>query len=134
MSNRIAAAALGRRRTLANVALACAVLACCVLIAFPPARFAMYPPCPIHDYFGIFCPGCGVTRALASLLRGHLLDALRLNALFVLLLPPALGVAINTYLRAVCAGEFRWPRIPTPAVAAMLFLAAAFTLARNLPH
>jgi hypothetical protein len=134
MSNHLAAAALRRRRIIANIALACGMLVCCALIAFPPTRFAFYPACPIHEYLGILCPGCGVTRALASLLRGHLLDALRFNALFVLLLPPALGVAIDTYLRAVRAGEFRWPRIPTPAAAAMLFLAAAFTLARNLPH
>lgn len=131
-SNRSSASPLPRRRVLANSALALAVLACCTLIAFPPSRFAFYPACPIHEYVGILCPGCGSTRALAALLRGHLLAALRFNALFVLSLPFALALAIDSYVRAIRDGEFRWARIPGSAIAATLLATAAFTLARNL--
>ena len=108
------------------------MLACCALVAFPPARFAFYPACPIHEYFGILCPGCGATHALAFLLRGHFLDALRFNALFILLLPFALCVAIRTYMRAVSAGDFRLPRVPVPAIALAASAAAGFTIFRNL--
>jgi hypothetical protein len=92
----------------------------------------LYPKCPIHEYLRIDCPGCGATRALAALLHGHLLDAVRLNALFVLLLPFAIGVAFDCYRRAIRVGEFHWPAIPRPAIYAGLAVAATFMIARNL--
>lgn len=33
-------------------------------------------PCVIYKYFGLYCPGCGGTRALISLLHGHILRSL----------------------------------------------------------
>ncbi len=33
-------------------------------------------PCLIFKLFGIYCPGCGGTRAVEALLHGHLLKAL----------------------------------------------------------
>ena len=80
----------------------------------------------------IECPGCGATRALAALLRWRLVEAVRLNALFVLLLPFGLGGAAECYRRAMRAGEFRWPKVPVQAVYATLAAAAVFTVVRNV--
>jgi len=132
MTSHLPTSGLRRRRILANVALSCGIVGCCALIAFPPTRFAFYPACPIQEYFGILCPGCGATHALAFLLRGHFVDALRFNALIILLLPLALCVAIRTYMRAVSAGDFRLPRVPVPAIAVAASAAAGFTVFRNL--
>ena len=125
---------LRRRRIFANTLLAAAVLLCAALLLYPPTRYSIYPLCPIHQYFGILCPGCGATRALAALLHGHLTEALHLNPLFVLLLPVALFLAMKSYHRAVRPGTFRWPQPPTPALYATLVAAAFFTIARNLPR
>lgn len=122
---------LTRRRNLANLLLAAALLACAVLQFYPPAR-GFYPACPIHKFLGIDCPGCGATRALAALLHGQVAEAIHLNALFVLLLPVALACAIETYRRAVRPGAFRWPQPPAPALFATLAAAAIFTVARNV--
>ena len=97
-----------------------------------PRHSSIYPACPIREFLGIDCPGCGATRALAALLRGHFAEALRLNALFVLLLPAALAVAAETYRRAIRPGTFRWPNPPAAALYATLATAAVFTIARNL--
>jgi hypothetical protein len=118
---------------IANALLAVGVLGCATLFLYPPTRTSFYPACPIREFFGIDCPGCGATRALAALLHGHLLDALRLNALFVLLLPIALASAIETYRRAVRPGNFLWPSPPSPAIYATLAATTIFTIARNLP-
>jgi hypothetical protein len=97
-----------------------------VLYRFPPAAYAFYPRCPIHELTGLLCPGCGATRALAALLHGNLVAALRQNALFVCLLPFA-----GLYLLSALHGR-NWPRLPAPLLASIFVAAAVFTVARNL--
>lgn len=123
---------LRRRRLVVHLLLAGCVLGCALLLAYPPTRFGFYPVCPIHQFLGIDCPGCGATRALAALLRGHPVEALRLNALFVLLLPVALAGAVESYRRAMRPGPFRWPQPPAPALYATLAAAVLFTIVRNV--
>jgi Protein of unknown function (DUF2752) len=123
---------LSRRRYAANALLAAALLLCAALLLYQPARASLYPACPIHEYFGLDCPGCGATRALAALFHGHILEALRLNALFVLLLPAALAGAFESYRRALRPGTFHWPQPAAPAIYATLAAAVVFTIARNM--
>lgn len=52
-----------------------------------PTRVAIFPPCLFHQLTGLDCPGCGAQRALHQLLHGHLIAAIRLNAMFVISLP-----------------------------------------------
>jgi hypothetical protein len=125
-------AALSRRRRITHALLAAALLLGAALFLYPPTRFSFYPVCPVHLYLGLFCPGCGATRALAALLRGRVMEAMRLNALFVLLLPIALAGAIESYRRALRPERFRWPQPPAAALYATLAAAAIFTVARNL--
>lgn len=44
-------------------------------------RYDVIPsmPCPFHELFHIYCPGCGGTRALFELLHGHILQSLYYN-------------------------------------------------------
>jgi hypothetical protein len=125
-------AALKRRRFLAHLLLSFALLLCAALLIYPPTRTGFYPTCPIHQFLGIDCPGCGATRALAALLHGRLAEALRLNALFVLLLPAALTGALESYRRAIRRGVFHWPQPPVAALYATLAAAALFTIVRNV--
>ncbi len=46
-------------------------------------------PCWFKSRFGVTCPGCGLTRALYSLLHLDLLRAVRYHAWYVLCLPVA---------------------------------------------
>lgn len=36
----------------------------------------IYPSCIFYSYLGIYCPGCGGTRAVRELLHGHVLRSL----------------------------------------------------------
>ncbi|MCH5264309.1 MAG: DUF2752 domain-containing protein [Lachnospiraceae bacterium] len=44
-----------------------------------PSRFM--PPCLFRSITGFSCPGCGCTRAVEALLRGHIFQSLRFNPL-----------------------------------------------------
>lgn len=43
--------------------------------------------CPIKKFLGLYCPGCGVTRMLLSILKGEFYQAFRYNPLLFVCLP-----------------------------------------------
>jgi hypothetical protein len=120
-----AAATLSQRRTTPAIILA--ILAgAAILLRFPPTQYSFYPQCPIHEYFGILCPGCGTTRAFAALLHGHIAEAFYLNPLTTLLLPAALAWIVSSRRRQSPL------QLPPMALYTLLAVAAIFTAARNL--
>jgi hypothetical protein len=127
-----AATELIQRRLLANGLLAAAFLLCALLYVCPPETGSFYPACPIYEYLGIACPGCGATRALAALLHGQVAEAVRFNALFVVLSPLGVALAVGCYRRAVRAGAFRWPELPGLAMYGVMSAAMMFMVVRNL--
>ena len=108
-------------------------LAAIFLLRFPPALYSFYPPCPIHELLHLQCPGCGATRAIAAVLRGHFTEAMHLNVLVTLLLPFAAAYGIRWYTRLLQRKSLSWPQPPPDILCAALTLATIFTVLRNLP-
>ena len=50
-------------------------------------HFNIYLFCPIKKFLGLYCPGCGVTRMLYSILKGQFYQAFRYNPLIFISLP-----------------------------------------------
>ena len=53
-------------------------LCCCIWCLFqvvPPSFLMLFPSCMIRKIFGIYCPGCGGTRAVTAFLRGDFLTS-----------------------------------------------------------
>jgi Protein of unknown function (DUF2752) len=67
-----------------------------ILFLFDPAESDFYPPCPFRFCTGLYCPGCGTTRALHALLHGNVVEAFGVNPLMVLMLP-FLGYSLLSY-------------------------------------
>jgi hypothetical protein len=88
--------------------------------------------CPIAALTGLYCPGCGGTRAVYDLAHGDIGGALSMNPLVTLAIPLVAVLWTRWLLRGVGMPlrewrlSFRWP-IALPVVV------VAFTVLRNLP-
>jgi hypothetical protein len=101
-----------------------AALLCAAAAPFAPALAEGMPPCPFRALFGLPCLTCGGTRALLALARFDVGAAFGWNPLAA-----AAGVLFFAggalALGAALAGrEMRTP-LPSPALRAVLLLAAA---------
>ena len=47
----------------------------------PIGRYDIYPQCPIYNSTELYCSGCGITRASASIINGDILSLLQNNLL-----------------------------------------------------
>ena len=85
--------------------------------------------CPLRAFTGLDCPLCGATRATLALVRGDVGGALDLNALYVILLPLALLLAVYWWKRRRVPA---WLATPA-AMRAVLAASVAYMVVRNLP-
>ena len=109
------------------------LLLCAVLVA-GILTWCFRLPCISYECFGLFCPGCGTTRAVDALLRGKPFLALQNNAPAVLLLPPVLLVLfLWAFPNSRACLKKVGSRIPKPAVWLLLLLLLLYTVLRNLP-
>lgn len=82
-------------------------------------------PCPFYHVTGLYCPGCGMTRASLSLLDGDLVQAFRYNNLVFILLP----LFVIYYLLV----KHNRRGIGDKLLLFMLFLTIIFGVLRNVP-
>ena len=111
----------GRARAIGSGAIVAAMAA--IIFVFDPTRIGIFPPCPLHELTGLWCPGCGSTRALHQLLHGHLAMAFRFNPLAISLLP------LVGYL-AVRPGHVTMKPV---WIWTLLGMVVAFGVLRNIP-
>jgi hypothetical protein len=103
-----------------------------VLRLYPPTSLHL-PPCPFHALTGLYCPGCGSTRALHHLLNFEFVTALKCNFLAVAMLPYLLALFGMKAMRRLRV--WRGPELELPVNWAWLLTAVviAWWIVRNLP-
>lgn len=74
-----------RLKAVAVVIVAAAALS--VVYKYNPVQVPFFPQCTFYELTGLYCPGCGATRAMHQLLHGHIFAALHYNPLFVIMSP-----------------------------------------------
>lgn len=89
------------------------------------------PGCLFRHLTGLFCTGCGVTRASYALIQGDLGRALEMNPLAVAMAP--IGLAL--WLHEGLGRPRQWERVASHLRDARLWMVVIllFTVARNLP-
>ncbi|MBD3920540.1 DUF2752 domain-containing protein [Paenibacillus sp. PR3] len=112
----------GRRLLIRGSLIACAGLLY-LLIWLPLTDIGI--PCVFHLVTGLYCPGCGITRAALSLLHGQVAQALRYNPLVFTLAPMYAVYWLCMRLQHRRAGR--------AVMAVMLTLTIAFGIVRNIP-
>ena len=119
------------RSIAAPLGVAAAAVSGAVLLHVRDPRTSSYLPCPFHAVTGLWCPGCGTTRAFGDLTRGDIAAAASSNVVAVVCVVVVVGVW-GLWLRA------RWTQIPLtlprpnrPTVVLGIALLAMFTVLRN---
>jgi hypothetical protein len=109
-------------------------LAGCAYLAVndPSDPSTAMPACPFHAVTGLWCAGCGGLRMVHALLHGHLGDAARDNLLLLAATPFLLALLGAWSVSSARGRTFRLPLTRWQA-AALLTLAVAWTVTRNLP-
>ena len=88
------------------------------------------PTCLLHDALRLYCPFCGGTRAVSTLLTGNIVGALRANAAVVVTLPFLLHLDIRALVRIVRNKPVT--PLSRPAIIALITVFAAFFVLRNV--
>jgi hypothetical protein len=97
------------------------------------ARIGALPSCSFRSLTGLYCPGCGGTRCVKSLLRGDIAGAFALNAVTTGLFLIGVGLLVAAVLRERQGRAAAMPRLPDWFAWCLVGSVVAFGLLRNLP-
>lgn len=102
-----------------------------LLLFDPNASNSIFPPCLFHALSGLYCPGCGATRALHALLHGDIPRAWSMNPLLTVSLPAVVALTAHD-LRLL---PIAWDSAVRPIGNARLWALSviAFGILRNVP-
>ncbi len=70
-----------------NIIIYSSIFALLIIYILLSNQFKLYIPCPIYKLTGYYCPGCGITRMLNSLIHLEFYQAFRYNAFIFILFP-----------------------------------------------
>lgn len=117
----------------APIACGCCLAAGAAYVVADDPSDGGFLPCPFRSLTGLWCPGCGLTRATHHLFRGDLVQALRFNVFAVLILA-ALAAAWLGWALHAAGRPVRWAaRIPLWAQVAAGVVLLGFAALRNVP-
>jgi hypothetical protein len=130
--------AVARRRFGALPPLATAALGISglgLVFAADPATSSGYLRCPLHEMTGLWCPGCGVTRATHKAVHGDVIGALGTNLFLPVFAVLAVAAWLTWFLPTI---DRRPPALVTRAPGSMWVALGGslllFAVLRNLPY
>ncbi len=83
--------------------------------------------CPIHYITGYYCPGCGITRLLFSLIKLDFYQAFRFNPLVFILIILYIIYFVIKYLFKVNI------KIPNKVMYSLIVILLIYGILRNIP-
>src|SRR5690554_3329372 len=98
-----------------------------------PYTTSVTGPCVLLHLTGLYCPGCGGTRAVYSLATGDVAGAVGMNAFVALLVVPPAILGLFWWLLNSLGIKVPRIRIGMPVVGVYLGLLVLFAILRNVP-
>lgn len=98
-----------------------------------PYETSLTGPCALLHTTGLFCPGCGATRAAYEITQGDVLGAVQMNAFFTLIVLPAAVIGLAWWVAAVAGMKVPQANFSQRTIWTVVGLMALFWIARNLP-
>ncbi len=86
-------------------------------------------PCIFNKVTGLYCPGCGITRAIRALLKGNIAESFHNNALLYTVLP-VVGIVEIIYRLT----KRKYKKMYNIILILALISALVFGVLRNLPQ
>lgn len=123
----------GTKRALAFGAIGLGLAGAFYVRHFNPSAQGIFPRCPFNLLTGMYCPGCGLTRAFHQLLNGNILGALDYNIMVLFWVPFFTYLGISLLLIGIRGRGL--PHFIPPNWLVMFFVVAmmVFWVVRNIP-
>ncbi|HMS24596.1 MAG TPA: DUF2752 domain-containing protein [Acidimicrobiia bacterium] len=98
-----------------------------------PETKQIFPVCGFYAATGLYCPGCGMTRALHSVLNGNVLRAIQFNVVLVVALPILMYLYVWWMMWAFTGRELPRLKMSKRITLVLIGLAVFFIVGRNFP-
>lgn len=95
-------------------------------------KFNIYIPCLFHKITNLYCPGCGVTRMIVSLLKGNLYQAFRYNMLIFILTPFLMFFIFDYIISRKKQRDALYEKIPNSIWYILIIVLVIFGIIRNI--
>ncbi len=110
-----------------------------VMFTMPPGKDSghkFYPSCVLYRSTGMYCGGCGGTRALGELAKGRAFRAAAYNMIVVMVWVPLFLLWIVDLFHYGLKGKswVPWRKIPIWGYCLVFVVFLLFTLMRNIPY
>ena len=92
-------------------------------------RFSFYIPCLFHKITHLYCPGCGITRMILSILKLNFYQAFRYNPLLFIMMPFIILYELLYYINWIQDKDFK---ISNKIWYTLLIITIIYTILRNI--
>jgi hypothetical protein len=99
----------------------------------PQVEMVIHFQCPFHLLTGYYCPGCGSSRGLHSLMHGNIIEAMRNNLLMVISLPYLIYSFVLFSYKEISGKELKRIFIKPYYIWLLLAFILLFWVLRNIP-
>jgi len=101
----------------------------------PAIQRNLFFACPLNQATGLYCPGCGNTRALHALVHLDFIGMLNYNFLFPFVFIILGWLFAGEYLNLLMGRRILWlpKRVPAILIILFCFVVIAFVILRNIP-
>jgi hypothetical protein len=105
-----------------------------LITRFNPEEVKIFPPCIFHSLTGLYCPGCGMTRAMHTLLNGNFIKAFWYNPLFFTFLPLFIYMGAVQLKALIRTGKTKVIKLPYQLIILIVTMVFLFWILRNIPY